>query len=838
MKKILTLILCISLLISAIPFNHVFAKTTIIYGDIDGNLQIDASDSLMLIHHSVRMVSLSDEQLKSADANSDGEVDLRDILAVRKHLAKVELLNNGKFYFVSKDGNDNNDGSEKSPFLTIQQAANVMNAGDICFIKEGVYRETVRPKNSGKAGAPITFIAYKNDNVVISGAEKINTEWTYYKDGIYKTNYTLWCKNANQLFINGEMAQIARFPNKNSDNIIAVGDVLSADSANYNSLSDSDLTQENGFFNGSKIYIEGTSHYLYYGADVTDYKKGNLSFSGLDKNSWDLPCSNSNYYFYDSLKLLDDENEWYYDETEKALYYKPSKDVNPNELNIECALRSEGFNLRDRSYITIENLNVFSTNINTNEGTKNLTLDSNKIEYFYHTMQSRNYPWEAHWFGIELWGDNSVVKNCEIGFGAEGGVEVYANNCSVVNNYIHDINYINCNAAAIETKYGKNTLVSHNTIDNVARSGIVIGSTDMRISYNKISNCAVNTYDVSGIGSYKMDAKGTVEIDHNIIYDCNDNHAFVAYYHDNGSLNFLNHHNVCYDVDLAMILNNPNYNNKFYNNTFLSTKPIATGNMQNPFENNAFVGAVWNGNQFYNNILPSVYYGTGATFKNNILFSNKDLNFNSDFTLGKNSVAIGKGITTALGENADIGAYAFGEEKWIAGHDFSKEISAEYSLSKLDENFTAPTGKMFIESDYTSTPIYSNTSFENTIADWGGFGYEIVKSDATVGEYSAKIKEGWIEKTYDVSPEQMYKYSGDVKVEKFGNTCEFGVHFLDDNYNITNQGSFMITTTDYETFETVFSVPKGCKKMRIFAASWAGGTYINIDNLKCELITK
>ena len=62
------------------------------------------------------------------------------------------------------------------------------------------------------------------------------------------------------------------------------------------------------------------------------------------------------------------------------------------------------------------------------------------------------------------------------------------------------------------------------------------------------------------------------------------------------------------------------------------------------------------------------------------------------------------------------------------------------------------------------------------------------------------------------------------------------MHFLDDNYNIINQGSFMITTTDYETFETVFSVPEGCKKMRIFAASWAGGTYINVDNLKCELI--
>ena len=55
-------------------------------------------------------------------------------------------------------------------------------------------------------------------------------------------------------------------------------------------------------------------------------------------------------------------------------------------------------------------------------------------------------------------------------------------------------------------------------------------------------------HDVSGIGTYKFDAKGTTEIDHNVIFDCNDDHAFVAYYLDNGSMNYLVHHNVCYDV--------------------------------------------------------------------------------------------------------------------------------------------------------------------------------------------------------------------------------------------------------------------------------------------------
>ena len=835
MKKLFLIFLCAVLYISSFPFTAASAKTTIIYGDVNGDLHIKANDLLLVNQYCVKICDFNESQLITADVNRDDTVDVKDILLIRKYLAEISDLPNGNFYYVAKDGDDTNTGSEESPFLTIQKAASIMQAGDICFIKEGIYRETVTPKNQGTADSPITFIAYGNDKVIVSGAEKINTEWTEYKDGIYKTDYTLWKYSDNQIFINGEMAQIARFPNKESENAISVGNVLSADSATSIDLEDSALIQDDGFFNGSKIYIEGTSHYIYYGADVTDYKKGRLEFTQVD-GGWDLPCANSNYYLYNSLNLLDDENEWYFDQEKSVLYYKPEVGVDPNKLNIECAVRSEGFNLRGKAYITIENIEVFGANINTDKGTDNLTLDNDKILYYYHTMQPRHYPWEAEWFGLELWGDNSVVKNCEIGYGAEGGIEVYADNCSVVNNYIHDINYINSNAAAVETKYAKNTLISHNTIDNVARSAVVIGSKDMRICYNKISNCAINTYDVSGIGSYKMYAENSIEIDHNVIYNCNNNHDFVAYYLDNGSLNYLVHHNLCYDVDLAMILNNPSYNNKIYNNTFLSTKPICTGNMQNPFDNNAFIGAVWNGNQFYNNIMPSVYYGTGAHFKNNLLSTDEKVAFNSDYTLSENSIAIGKGIKTALGVASDIGAYKYNADKWTAGCDNTKEFSTIFSLTKLDQNFNAPDGKVFIESGFDSLPLYDNTSFEDTIDGWGGFGYEIVKQHATDGEYSVKIQEGWIERTFDVSVEQMYRYSGDIKVDSFGTTCEFGVHFLDDNYNIINQGSFMITTTDYETFETVFTIPKGCTKMRIFAASWASNACIYVDSINCSLI--
>ena len=816
--------------------------TVVICGDINKDSEINLLDLLKANLYCADFEQLDDFQKNAMDVNRDGSQDIKDCLMMRKHLADWFDLRNSSLYYVSKNGSDNNEGSEEYPFLTVGKAASVMTAGDTCLIKEGTYRETIIPANDGEEGAPVTFMAYGNDNVTISGTEKVIGNWELYKDGIYKTNFYIWRRTENQIFVNGKMAQIARYPNKNSDNMIAVGDTLSADSASDGFIADTELIQEDGFFEGARISTEGTSHYIHFTSTVTNYSKGSVYFDKLD-SGWDSPTTDSNYYFYDSLNLLDAENEWYYD-GDGTLYYKPQENITPDQLTIEYSVRPDAFDVRDKAYITIKGLEIFGANVRTNKESNNLNLDSNKILYYYHTMASRVYPWEAEWYGVELWGKNSIVQNCEIAYGAEGGVEIYADNCSVVNNYIHDINYINSNAAAIEPKYANYTLISHNTIENIARSAIVLACKNMRVCYNKISNCAVNTHDVSGIGSYKFDAEGTVEVDHNVIFDCANDHSFVAYYLDNGSMNYLVHHNVCYNVDLSMILNNPSYGNRIYNNTFLSTKSIQTGNMQNPFENNAFIGAVWDGDQFYNNIMPSLYYGTGAYYSNNLLSTNSALKLNEDLTLQEGSIAIDKGISLPVGtdeykgNSIDIGAYEYGAIPWSAGQNSLTDNNIEFSLTQQKSDFTPVSDKPFLEmKNAGGTQLITNYDFENSTDGWGGFNYTNTNSNASTGEYAIEIDNGWIERTFDVQAGQTYIYSGDIMVGEFGTTTEFGVHFMDNNYNIKQQGAFMVTATAYNTFETVFTIPEGCAKMRVFVASWAADKKVYCDNVKCLLIS-
>jgi parallel beta-helix repeat protein len=72
-------------------------------------------------------------------------------------------------YYVAKNGNDNNTGTETRPWLTIKKAADTMVAGDMVYVKEGTYYESPDPSKSGTAENYISFLAYPGDRVIVDG---------------------------------------------------------------------------------------------------------------------------------------------------------------------------------------------------------------------------------------------------------------------------------------------------------------------------------------------------------------------------------------------------------------------------------------------------------------------------------------------------------------------------------------------------------------------------------------------------------------------------------------------------------------------------------------------
>lgn len=66
-------------------------------------------------------------------------------------------------------GNDTNDGSKINPWKTLKPANEKAVAGDVIYLRGGVYSSYIQPANSGTVNAPITYRAVEGETSVLNG---------------------------------------------------------------------------------------------------------------------------------------------------------------------------------------------------------------------------------------------------------------------------------------------------------------------------------------------------------------------------------------------------------------------------------------------------------------------------------------------------------------------------------------------------------------------------------------------------------------------------------------------------------------------------------------------
>ena len=86
-------------------------------------------------------------------------------------------------YYVDINAMQGGQGTQESPFGTIQAAADIALPGDEVIVLPGIYRENVDPKNSGTEDARIVYRSSEPLGAVITGAEVL-TGWKK-EDGIW-----------------------------------------------------------------------------------------------------------------------------------------------------------------------------------------------------------------------------------------------------------------------------------------------------------------------------------------------------------------------------------------------------------------------------------------------------------------------------------------------------------------------------------------------------------------------------------------------------------------------------------------------------------------------------
>lgn len=118
-------------------------------------------------------------------------------------------------YVDAESGNDTNKGNLQNPFRTLTMASSVMAPGDVCYIRKGVYRETLITEAD-----QLTFRSCKGEYVLITGQEVVD-DWSLHQGKFWKAAFTRSSPpgsfKASMVFVNGKRMNWARYPNEDGN---------------------------------------------------------------------------------------------------------------------------------------------------------------------------------------------------------------------------------------------------------------------------------------------------------------------------------------------------------------------------------------------------------------------------------------------------------------------------------------------------------------------------------------------------------------------------------------------------------------------------------------------
>ncbi len=239
--------------------------------------------------------------------------------------------------YVSTAGSDTNSGTKRLPLRTVdgarRAAQKIKNREIVVKIASGTYRldkpVVFGPKDSPNA----TYRAAEGAKVVLSGSTEFHPNWTKHTDKIVKcrvpANFI-----GDQIYINGKRQILARYPNE--DPSIRIFHGYAKDAASKERVGGW-KNPEGGFFHAMHVHLWGDFHYQIQGKT----ESAELKMEGGWQNNRRLG-PHQEYRFVEGIQEeLDSPGEWFFDKTERTLYWYPTPRVNLNHTTVEgVSLRS------------------------------------------------------------------------------------------------------------------------------------------------------------------------------------------------------------------------------------------------------------------------------------------------------------------------------------------------------------------------------------------------------------------------------------------------------------------------------------------------------------------
>ena len=606
-------------------------------------------------------------------------------------------------YYVSSLGDSLNTGTFDSPFLHIQQAADIIEAGDICYIRQGVYAENITIDNKdGSEGAPIIFTSYNDERVVFDGTKLIETEWIPYVDNIWVTeiDFDVW-----QLFVDYEEMVMARWPNAyfsdgtiwDKENHWAHGMIDDDENAYQNGTMidkpSGDIALENLNFNiQGATAILNVGSFKTYSREVLTHNGNTFTYEPVDL--W--KTKHHDYFLEKKLEFLDSEGEWFYDPDLSKLYFWAPNNANPNMLDIRGKIQSYAFEINNSDYIEIRNLEFFGTTLKF-DNSDNSILDHCNL--FYPSCHKRMLGIVGTQPEMTVFNSSSycTVSNSAFRYTDGSAIEMYSNNNTIENCYFYHIDYTATDLNGLMTTIqmgGSNNIFRKNTLHKMGASATLNPGNAAVIELNDMSDSGHMQSDGALI-QCMVGQQPDVQIRYNWLHDTE---KFGARFDGEGDgYGGHIHHNVIWNVQGGIMVKGHDHN--IYNNTAFD----------NGDKNDIIIMIEQGGNEgtyTINNIANKIAghrtgnynsYPVPGNYENNWNGYETDLNIknllvdveNYNFTPIESSELIDNGLIyenldiSYIGDSPDLGAYEYNGEYWVPGITWDLE-------QEFGENFIYP----------------------------------------------------------------------------------------------------------------------------------------------------
>jgi hypothetical protein len=469
----------------------------------------------------------------------------------------ITQVASAKDLYVSVNGNDKNPGTKVLPFATLEraklEARKYKKEVVKVFIMQGTYY-LQKPlvfdaMDTRDEYVFLLFTPLPGQHPIIKGSRKLSLVFKPYKNGILQAALPASFPEIDQLFVNGALQVMARYPNYQEHVMPLHGtapDALSA--ARVRNWAN----PAGGYIHALHASEWGGMHYRITGKNTDSA----LSLEGGWQNNRPSAMHKTYRYVENIFEELDTAGEWYADRAKNILYYKPTAGVDMSKALIEVPV--------------LENLITFRGT--PNESVCGIIMEDIRFEHTLRTFMKNKEPllrsdWTIYRSGaidfeyaqrcvidkcdlfslggnavmLSNYNKDNMVKGCHIAqiggsaisfvgnpkavrspaFRYENAVPYakmdtipgplgkdFPSSCLVFNNLIHDIGLVEKQVAGVQLSMCQQIKVQYNTIYNVPRAGINVSEGTWgghEIAYNDVFNTVQETGDHGAFNSWGRD---------------------------------------------------------------------------------------------------------------------------------------------------------------------------------------------------------------------------------------------------------------------------------------------------------------------------------------------